>query len=88
MRRVIYHAHVTVDGRIANADGELWEPFPWGEAEIGYVNGWFRETDTWVLGRNMYDAVVPWWNAVASGNPPEEAGELDDRKPGVRSHLP
>ena len=77
MRRVVFHAHTTVDGRIANADGDLWEPFPWGEAEIGYVNGRFRETDTWVLGRNMHDAIVPWWSSVAAGNPPAEAGELD-----------
>ncbi len=77
MRRVVYHAQITLDGRIANADGELWEHFPWGEVEIGYVNGRFRETDTWVLGRNMYDVIVPWWSAVASGKPPAEAGELD-----------
>jgi dihydrofolate reductase len=77
MRRVVYHVQTTVDGRIANAGGELWEPFPWGEPEIRYLNGRFRETETWVLGRNMHDAIVPWWNAAASGNPPEDAGELD-----------
>ena len=66
-RKVIYHAQTTVDGRLARADGELWEHFPWGEAEIGHVNGFFRETDTWVLGRQMHDAIVPYWSDVAAG---------------------
>jgi dihydrofolate reductase len=64
-------------GRIANGDGELWEPFPWGEPEIRHVNERFRAADTWVLGRRMYDVIVPWWTAVAAGDPPEEAGQLD-----------
>src|SRR5688572_16156579 len=77
MRRVIFHAQTTLDGRIANGDGLFWEPFPWGEPETAYVNDLFRSADTWVLGRNMYEAIVPWWNAVAAGNPPDDAGELD-----------
>lgn len=77
MRRVVFHAQTTLDGRIANGDGALWEPFPWGEPEIRYVNELFRAADTWVLGRGMYDVIVPWWSAVAAGNPPEEAGKLD-----------
>jgi dihydrofolate reductase len=76
MRKVIYHAQTTLDLRIANAEGTFWEPFPWGEEETAYVNDVFRSADTWALGRNMYDAIVPWWRAVADGNPPEDAGEL------------
>jgi dihydrofolate reductase len=76
MRKVIYHTQTTVDGRIAREDGELWEPFPWGETEIAYVNGFFRATDTWILGRQMHDVIVPWWSQVAAGNPPEQAGDL------------
>lgn len=76
MRKVIYHAQTTVDGRIAKQDGELWEPFPWGETEIAYVNKFFRGADTWVLGRQMHDVIVPWWSEVAAGNPPEQAGAL------------
>ena len=66
-RKVIYHAQTTVDGRLARADGELWEHFPWGETEIGHVNGFFRDTDTWVLGRGMHDVIVPFWSEVAAG---------------------
>jgi dihydrofolate reductase len=77
MRRVIYTAQTTVDGRIAKGNGELWEPFPWGETEIAYLNGFFRETDTWVLGRQMHDVIVPWWNEVAAGRLPDDAGDLD-----------
>jgi dihydrofolate reductase len=77
MRRITYHAQTTLDGRIAKADGTFWEPFPWGEVETAYVNDRFRAADTWVLGRHMYDAIVPWWSAVASGNLPADAGDLD-----------
>jgi dihydrofolate reductase len=76
MRRITYHAQTTLDGRIADADGGFWEPFPWGETEQAYVNDLFRTADTWVLGRHMYDAIVPWWSAVASGNLPDDAGDL------------
>ncbi len=73
-RKVIYHAQTTVDGRLARADGELWDHFPWGETEIGHVNGFFRQTDTWVLGREMHDVIVPFWSEVAAG---KHEGDLD-----------
>jgi dihydrofolate reductase len=74
IRKVIYHAQTTVDGRLARADGELWDHFPWGETEIGHVNGFFRQTDTWVLGRKMHDVIVPFWSEVAAGR---HEGDLD-----------
>jgi dihydrofolate reductase len=71
MRKVVYHAQTTVDGRIADANGELWEHFPWGETEIAHVNRFFRAADTWALGRHMHDVIVPYWTRAAAGEGPE-----------------
>lgn len=76
MRKVVFHAHSTLNGRIANERGEFWTPFPWGEAESAAFNRHFRGADTWALGRVMYEAIVPWWDAVARGTPPDDAGDL------------
>jgi dihydrofolate reductase len=79
MRTVTFFAHTTLDGFIADARGELWSRFVWGEEQMAFNNAFFRTADTWVLGRRMYEAIVPWWDAVAAGAPPEEAGALTER---------
>lgn len=76
MRKVVVFMHTTVDNRIANGDGLFWEPFPWGDEEMNYNNELFRTADTWVFGRVAYEAVVPWWDAVARGDVPADAGRL------------
>ena len=76
MRKVVLTMQTTLDGRIAHADGSFWEPFAWGEPEQGYLNHYFRAADTWAMSRVLYDAVVPFWDAVAMGRPPADAGEL------------
>ena len=76
MRKVVVHMQTTLDNRIANADGTFWEPFPWGEEEMAWINGRFRAADTWVLGRRTYEAIVPWWDQVAAGQVPDDAAEL------------
>jgi dihydrofolate reductase len=77
MGRVIYHAHLSLDGRVCKDDGSIWEPFDWGEEGMRYVSAVFRNADMWLLGRNMYTAIVPWWSAVASGSVPPGEGDLD-----------
>ncbi|MFB9993713.1 dihydrofolate reductase family protein [Deinococcus oregonensis] len=76
MRKIIFHAQSTLNGRIANAEGGFWTPFAWGEPESAAFNDLFRAADTWALGRVMYEAIVPWWDAVARGEHPEDAGQL------------
>jgi dihydrofolate reductase len=66
----------TLDNRIANEHGTFWEPFPWGEAEVAYVNEFYRRADTWAMSRVLYDAIVPWWEAVATGQLPDDAPEI------------
>ena len=67
------HMHSTLDGRIANADGGFWEPFAWGQEEMAYLNQFFRSVDTWALSRTLYEAIVPWWDTVATGEIPDDA---------------
>jgi dihydrofolate reductase len=76
MRKIAVHMHTTLNNRIANADGGLWEPFAWGEEEMAYLNQLFRAADTWALSRKVYEAIVPWWDTVASGEVPEDAPVL------------
>jgi dihydrofolate reductase len=76
MRKVVVHMQTTLNNRIANADGTFWEPFPWGEEEMAWINGRFRAADTWALGRRTYEAIVPWWDQVAAGQVPDDAPEL------------
>jgi dihydrofolate reductase len=76
MRKIAVHMQTTLNNRIANADGLFWEPFPWGEEEMAYLNGFFRGVDTWVMGRGIYEAVVPWCDTVAEGGVPDDAPEV------------
>ena len=75
-RKLVVFLHSTLDGFIAKSDGRFWERFAWGEAEMKWNTEQFRQADTWVLGRTMYETIVPWWTAVAAGAPPEDAGGL------------
>ena len=76
MRKIVVHMQSTLNNRIANAQGAFWEPFPWGEREVAYVNQFFRAADTLALSRVMYDVVVPWWDGVATGQLPPDAPEI------------
>ena len=69
MRKIVVHMQTTLDNRIANGAGIFWEPFPWDEQEQAYINDEFRAADALVLSRVLYDAIVPWWGAVARGEP-------------------
>lgn len=70
MRKIVVHMQSTLDNRIANAQGAFWEPFPWGEPEVAYVNQFFRAADTWAMSRVMYDAIIPWWDGSRPGSCP------------------
>lgn len=73
MRKIVVMMQTRLNNRIANADGEFWEPFPWGEEEMAYLNQDFRDADTWALSRVLYEAIVPWWDTVARGEVPDDA---------------
>ena len=76
MRKLVVHMQVTLDGRISNSAGYFWEPLRFGDPETAYVNAAFRSADTWAMSRKLYQFVVPYWEQVAAGNPPEEGGPI------------
>ncbi len=59
MRKIIFNAQTTLNNRIANQDGVFWEPFPWSDTEQAFANDIYAGTDTWVLTRPMFEAIVP-----------------------------
>lgn len=77
MRRIIVMMQTTLNNRIAKGPGEFWEPFPWGQPEQAWLNGVFQTADTWAMSRGMYEAIVPWWDAVASGQTPTDVDSLE-----------
>ena len=38
MRKIVVHVQMTLDGRISNAAGLFWEPFPFGDAQMSFVS--------------------------------------------------
>jgi dihydrofolate reductase len=76
MRKIIVHMQTTLDGRISNQDGLFWEPFPFGDAEMAFVNSAFKDCDTWAMSRRLYEFVVPYWEQVAAGEAPAAAGPV------------
>jgi dihydrofolate reductase len=78
MRKLVAHLQTTLNNRIATAAGTFWEPFPWGQEEIRYVNQAFAAADTWALSRAMYDVIAPWWDVVAAGGVPADAPPITD----------
>ena len=71
MGRLILTMHVSADGYIARADKGLWPGFGWPAAVQGRLNGVYRDAGLVVYGRGIYEAVVPWWSAVAMGRSPD-----------------
>jgi dihydrofolate reductase len=67
MGRLILTMHVSADGYIATPEGELWPGFGWPPVVQGRLNQVYRGAGLVVYGRGIYEAVVPWWSAVARG---------------------
>ena len=72
MRKLTVHMTITVDGFIAKPDGTLWEAFPWPDEMQQFTNDVFSRVDTAVYGRLTYEAIVPWWTDLATGNYPPD----------------
>jgi dihydrofolate reductase len=74
MARLIYSAICSLDGYVADADGN----FDWAEPDDevhAFVNDLERPVGTYLYGRRMYEAMVPW-ETVPSG-PGEPARRSD-----------
>ena len=73
MGRLILTMHVSADGYIATADKGLWPGFGWPPVVQHRLNDVYRGAGLVVYGRGIYEAVVPWWSAVARGESPDGA---------------
>lgn len=81
MRKLVFHIQTTLDNRIAAGDGSLWEPFPWGAEETAFLTTLYRQADTWVLARKLYEAIIPWWDTVATTGETPDGSPLNDADP-------
>lgn len=79
MRNLTLFMTTTIDGFIAQADGGLWDAFPWPPQMQDYANDFYRSVDTAIYGRHTYTAIVPWWRNVAEGQHPDDI-EITDRE--------
>jgi dihydrofolate reductase len=76
MGRLIYSSITSLDGYIADADGE----FDWSapDAEVhAFVNDQERPIGTYLYGRRLYEIMTYWETATAAADPDMEAVELD-----------
>jgi dihydrofolate reductase len=73
MGRLILTMHVSSDGYIAQQDKGLWPGFGWPPVVQGRLNEVYRRAGLVLYGHGIYEAVVPWWSAVARGEAPPDA---------------
>jgi dihydrofolate reductase len=73
MGRLILTMHVSSDGYIAQPDKGLWPGFGWPPVVQGRLNEVYRRAGLVLYGHGIYEAVVPWWSAVARGEAPSDA---------------
>jgi hypothetical protein len=45
VRKIVFHIQMTLNNRIAKADGTFWEPFPWGDEETAFLTEQFRDAE-------------------------------------------
>lgn len=69
MTKLIYSALMSLDGYVADQGGR----FDWAEPDEevhAVVNDLSRPVGTFLLGRRMYDVLVPWETMELGGEPP------------------
>jgi dihydrofolate reductase len=76
MRRLVSYMFMSLDGFIADADGELdWVPID--DELMGFANEYFRSVDGIVFGRNTYRGFVEYWDHLDAANPSAPALEVE-----------
>ena len=72
MAKLIYSAITSLDGYVADRDGNFDWSAPDGEVHA-FVNDISRSIGTYLLGRRMYEVLVAWETMDVAGEPPEIA---------------
>ena len=66
MRKLKLQVQISIDGFIAGSNHEMnWMKLPWSEDLINYVRDLTTPIDTILLGRNLAEGFIPYWNHVA-----------------------
>lgn len=66
MRKLKLQIQITIDGFIAGPQHEMnWMKLPWSEDLITYVRAFTETIDTVVLGKNLAEGFIPYWEQVA-----------------------
>jgi dihydrofolate reductase len=76
MRRLVDYMFTSLDGLIADAEGELsWVP---EDGELtGFANEYFASCDGIVFGRKNYQAFVEYWDGMNRNDPSNPPYEVD-----------
>ena len=69
MAKLIYTAITSLDGYVADSDGN-WDWSAPDEEVHGFVNDLERSNGTYLLGRRMYEVLVAWETMDTDGEPP------------------
>src|SRR5690242_10695818 len=75
MARLIYSAIMSLDGYIADADGNIEWAAP-DEEVHGFVNELERPIGTYLYGRRMYETMVYWETVPTNGDPSAASREF------------
>ncbi|MCD2104691.1 dihydrofolate reductase family protein [Rhodococcus erythropolis] len=73
MVRLIYSAICSIDGYIADSDGNFDWAVP-GAQVHSFVNELERGVGTYLLGRRMYETMIPWETMAHETTPHEDPG--------------
>lgn len=72
MRKLKLQVQTSIDGFIAGLNHEMtWMKLPWSEDLISYVRALTAPVDTVLLGKNLAEGFIPYWEEVAKN--PEHA---------------
>jgi dihydrofolate reductase len=84
MRKLVDYMFLSLDGFIADAQGQLdWVP---DDGELtGFANEYFGSCDGIVFGRNNYQAFVEYWDGMDRDDPSNPTARGCFRS-GVRRH--
>jgi hypothetical protein len=77
MRKLKLQSQISIDGFIAGPNHEMnWLKLPWSEDLINYVREFTEPIDTVLLGKNLAEGFIPYWNQIAKSpeSPDYEGG--------------
>ncbi len=77
MRKLKLQVQITIDGFVAGTNHEMnWMQLPWTEDIINYVREFTAPIDTILLGKNLAEGFIPYWEQVMNNpeSPDYEGG--------------